>query len=236
MSNYTKTTDFAAKDALLTGNPSKLVKGTEINVEFSNIQTAVNSKLDSSGVTAFAATLLDDANAATARATLGSTTVGDAVFVAANAATARTALGALGVSDTIASATTAGALNAASTLPNLTLATTQTLTDSSTRVCTTAFAQGISLGSGQTWQDLTGTRAFNTTYTNSTARTITVATTTATVGNFDITAVVGGVSISQSAGVFTTVADRGTLLFHVPPSATYRVNSTMALAIWAELI
>ena len=71
MSNYTKTTDFAAKDALLTGNPSKLVKGTEINVEFSNIQTAVNSKLDSSGVTAFAATLLDDVNAATARGTLG---------------------------------------------------------------------------------------------------------------------------------------------------------------------
>ena len=70
MSNYTKTTDFAAKDALLTGNPSKLVKGTEINVEFSNIQTAVNSKLDSSGVTAFAATLLDDIDAATARGTL----------------------------------------------------------------------------------------------------------------------------------------------------------------------
>lgn len=70
MSNYTKTTDFASKDALLTGNPSKVVKGTEINTEFSNIQTAVNSKLDSSGVTAFAATLLDDVNAATARGTL----------------------------------------------------------------------------------------------------------------------------------------------------------------------
>ena len=70
MSNYTKTTDFAAKDALLTGNPSKLVKGTEINVEFSNIQTAVNSKLDSSGVTAFAATLLDDIDAGMARGTL----------------------------------------------------------------------------------------------------------------------------------------------------------------------
>ena len=44
--------------------------------------------------TAFAATLLDDANAAAARATLGSTTVGDAVFIAASAAAARTALGA----------------------------------------------------------------------------------------------------------------------------------------------
>jgi hypothetical protein len=40
VTNYTKATDFAAKDALLTGNPSKLVKGTEINTEFAAIQTA----------------------------------------------------------------------------------------------------------------------------------------------------------------------------------------------------
>jgi len=46
MSNYTKLVDFAAKDALLTGNPSKVVRGTEINTEYANIATAVNSKLD----------------------------------------------------------------------------------------------------------------------------------------------------------------------------------------------
>lgn len=46
MSNYTKTTDFAAKDSLASGNPSKIVKGAEINTEYDNIQTAVNSKLD----------------------------------------------------------------------------------------------------------------------------------------------------------------------------------------------
>jgi photosystem II stability/assembly factor-like uncharacterized protein len=46
MSNYTKATDFAAKDSLSTGNPSKIVKGTEINTEFSAIQSAVNSKAD----------------------------------------------------------------------------------------------------------------------------------------------------------------------------------------------
>ena len=44
MSNYSKTTDFAAKDALTTGNANKIVKGTEIDDEFSAIQTAVNSK------------------------------------------------------------------------------------------------------------------------------------------------------------------------------------------------
>jgi hypothetical protein len=49
MSNYTKATDFAAKDALLTGNPAKLVKGTEIGTEFDNIATAIATKLDSTG-------------------------------------------------------------------------------------------------------------------------------------------------------------------------------------------
>jgi hypothetical protein len=46
MSNYVKATDFASKDALLTGDPLKIVSGTEINDEFNAIQTAVNTKAD----------------------------------------------------------------------------------------------------------------------------------------------------------------------------------------------
>ena len=38
--SYTKVTDFAAKDALLSGNPSKIVKGTEIGAEFDAIVIA----------------------------------------------------------------------------------------------------------------------------------------------------------------------------------------------------
>ena len=49
MSNYTPITDFSAKDALATGNPSKLILGSEVDAEFAAIQTAVNSKLDSNG-------------------------------------------------------------------------------------------------------------------------------------------------------------------------------------------
>lgn len=48
MSNYTIATDFAAKDALATGTPAKLVKGTEITAELEAIATAVNSKADAS--------------------------------------------------------------------------------------------------------------------------------------------------------------------------------------------
>jgi hypothetical protein len=46
MSNYTKTTNFASKDNLSPGNPLKIVKGTEIDTEFNNIQTAVATKTD----------------------------------------------------------------------------------------------------------------------------------------------------------------------------------------------
>ena len=46
MSNYTKSTNFATKDALASGNALKIVKGTEIDTEFNNIATAVATKAD----------------------------------------------------------------------------------------------------------------------------------------------------------------------------------------------
>lgn len=46
MSNYTKSTNFAVKDGLVTGNPAKIIKGTEINTEFDNIASAIASKPD----------------------------------------------------------------------------------------------------------------------------------------------------------------------------------------------
>jgi hypothetical protein len=46
MSDYTKSTNFATKDALSSGNALKIVKGTEIDTEFNNIATAVATKAD----------------------------------------------------------------------------------------------------------------------------------------------------------------------------------------------
>ena len=46
MTDYVKSTNFASKDALSTGNPLKIVKGTEIDTEFNNIATAVATKAD----------------------------------------------------------------------------------------------------------------------------------------------------------------------------------------------
>jgi len=50
MSNYTKTTNFATKDSLPSGNPAKIVKGTEIDIEFNNIAVAVATKPDTGSI------------------------------------------------------------------------------------------------------------------------------------------------------------------------------------------
>lgn len=51
MSDYSITTDFAAKDSLTTGDSNKIVRGSELTAEFQAIRTAVNSKADSSSPT-----------------------------------------------------------------------------------------------------------------------------------------------------------------------------------------
>jgi hypothetical protein len=55
MSDYTKSTNFASKDNLSSGNANKIVKGTEIDTEFNNIATAIATKQDyDSDLAAFA--------------------------------------------------------------------------------------------------------------------------------------------------------------------------------------
>lgn len=46
MSDYNKATDFAAKDALTTGDPDKIIKGTPLDDEFNAISVAVATKAD----------------------------------------------------------------------------------------------------------------------------------------------------------------------------------------------
>lgn len=51
MSNYTKTTDFAAKDSLPSGDSGKIIRGSEFGTEFDNIVTAIASKADTASPT-----------------------------------------------------------------------------------------------------------------------------------------------------------------------------------------
>jgi hypothetical protein len=47
MSNYSKLTNFTAKDSLPTGDANKIIKGTEIDAEFVAISSAITSKANS---------------------------------------------------------------------------------------------------------------------------------------------------------------------------------------------
>lgn len=51
MANYTKTTDFAAKDTLPGGDTNKVVRGSEFETEFDAISTAIATKSDTAGPT-----------------------------------------------------------------------------------------------------------------------------------------------------------------------------------------
>ena len=59
MSNYTKSTNFAVKDTLASGNPAKIIKGSEIDAEYTAIQTAIATKSDTASPT-FTGTLTAD--------------------------------------------------------------------------------------------------------------------------------------------------------------------------------
>lgn len=70
MANYTKTTNFTVKDTLASGNPAKIIKGTEIDAEFTSIQTAVATKSDTASPT-FTGTVTAPTLVITGTATVG---------------------------------------------------------------------------------------------------------------------------------------------------------------------
>ena len=51
MSNYTKTTNFTAKDSLPSGDSGKVIRGSEFDTEFNAIATAVATKADTASPT-----------------------------------------------------------------------------------------------------------------------------------------------------------------------------------------
>jgi hypothetical protein len=78
LSNYTKATNFAAKDSLSTGNPAKVIKGTEIDAEYTAIASAISSKADSNSPTLTGTPLAPTASSGTSTTQIAST-----AFVAA---------------------------------------------------------------------------------------------------------------------------------------------------------
>jgi len=73
LSNYTKATNFASKDALSTGNPAKVIKGTEIDAEYTAIASAISSKADSNSPTLTGTPLTPTASSGTSTTQIAST-------------------------------------------------------------------------------------------------------------------------------------------------------------------
>jgi len=79
VSNYTKTTNFTAKDSLSSGNSLKIIRGSEHDTEYSNIATAIQTKADLASP------------ALTGTATAVNITVSGALVVGSDTATTNTA-------------------------------------------------------------------------------------------------------------------------------------------------
>ena len=158
MSDYTKATNFASKDSLSSGNPLKIVKGTEIDTEFNSIATAVATKAD------------------------------------------------------LASPTFTGS----PVLPTGTTATTQTSTDSSTKLATTAFVQTV----------LQALYPVGTIYTNATS-----STNPATLLGFGTWTAFGAgkvmVGLDSGDATFSTVGNTGGSKDAITVSHTHTATSTV---------
>ena len=93
---------------------------------------------------------------------------------------------------------------------------------------------GVGIGVGQTWQDMTGSRAFNTTYTNTTGRSISIyVKTVSIVDQIILTFVIGSSNLPSERwnGDLQSVTQN----LIVPPGVTYRVNCNIGMASWWEL-
>ena len=177
--DYVKSTNFASKDSLATGNPLKIVKGTEIDTEFNNIATAVATKADLNSPTFIGTPVAPTASAGTSTTQLATTafvTTADNLkadkTITVTAGTGLTGGGDLSANRTVAianTAVTAGSYGSSSAIPVITVNAQGQLTAASTASLSLA-----EIGVGQTWQDVTSSRALDTVYTNSTGKPIQV--------------------------------------------------------------
>ena len=255
MSDYSKSTNFTTKDTLPTGNSGKIVKGTEIDTEFTNIASAISSKANSdsptfTGVpssptavtgtntsqianTAFVKNAID-----TATASLGTMATQNASSVAITGGTI-TGITDLTVADggTGSSTLTANAVllgNGTSALQTVAPGTTGNILTSNGTTWASSTLKGLGFG-GETWHDVSSSRSSGTPYTNSNGYPIMIAVSTSNSTAQGVTIVVGGVTVSSTIGGGSgyTQGVMGTAI--VPTGSTYSVTYYGVSPKWTEL-
>ena len=193
MSNYTQSTNFATKDALSSGDPLKIVKGTEINTEFVNIAVAIATKADLASPTFTGSPVLPTGTTGITQSAGNNSTALATTAYADSAITAeRTA--------------TATLTNKSLTSPTLTgtpVAPTASVDTNTTQVATTAFVVAqiaddapTKSGSGATgnWGiNITGNSATTTTITTAQVANATAGVTAGAVGTYMLAYYTGSV-------------------------------------------
>lgn len=248
MTDYVKSTNFASKDSLASGNPLKIVKGTEIDTEFNNIATAVATKLDSNGGTLTSGTI--------SGGTISGITdlaVADGGTGASTAADARTNLSAAksGANSDITSLTgLTTALSVAQGGTGSTSLTANNVLLGNGTSAVQAVAPGTSgnvltsngttwqsstpaspIGVGQTWTDVKASRSIGTTYTNSTGKPIMVAVTVQSSPG-DSQFYINGSIVASFGGDYNNT---GAITLIIPDGNTYKVVSSYGIVYWYEL-
>lgn len=260
MSDYTKATNFASKDSLSSGNPLKIVKGTEIDTEFNSIATAVASKADLASPT-FTGTVTIPTVAISAGTVTGITdlAVADGGTGASTASDARTNLSAAksGANSDITSITglttaltvaqggtgattiSSGSLVKGNGTSAFSAASASDIVSAigSTAVTNATTATNVTngLGVSQTYQNVTSSRALGTTYTNSTSKPIWLSVSFGNSSGQACDLYVDGNLASHTEG---DLYPRLTVTGIVPAGSTYYISRTGgsgAITYWLEL-
>ena len=252
MTDYAKSTNFTSKDSLSSGNALKIIKGTEFDVEFNSIATAVATKADSINPA-----LSGTPTAPTATIGTNTSQIATTAFVEAAVVAERTS--------------TTTLTNKSLTSPSLTgtpVAPTASVNTSTTQVATTAFvvaqiaddaptkigtnASGTwdiaitgnaatatnattssdGFNTSQTWQN--PSRTYSVVYQNNTGRTIQVM--AATRGTSSIWWQVSSDSITWFDVAYAT----GGGYYHntslvIPNNKYYRIDGAATIDKWVEL-